>query len=146
MAEIVAEDQPFVRHELDAKEAATFFADDMYKAEIIERVVSGAATGEDTGEVADASSISYYANGDIHSDGTFRRHVYRSPCTKHRRLGAFKLQSVAGAYWRGDVTRPMLQRVYGTAWSSRKELKTHLQMLAEAAKRDHRRLVVDLDL
>lgn len=136
MAEIVAEDQPFVRHELDAKEAATFFADDMYKAEIIERVVSG----------ADASSISYYANGDVNSDGTFRDMCTGPHVPSTGRLGAFKLQSVAGAYWRGDVSRPMLQRVYGTAWSSRKELKTHLQMLAEAAKRDHRRLAIDLDL
>ena len=146
MAEIVVEDQPFVRHELDGKEAATFFADDMYKAEIIERVVSGAATGEDVGEVADASSVSYYANGDINSDGTFRDMCTGPHVPSTGRLGAFKLQSVAGAYWRGDVTRPMLQRVYGTAWSSRKELKTHLQMLAEATKRDHRRLAVDLDL
>ena len=146
MAEIVAEDQPFVRHELDAEEAATFFADDMYKAEIIERVVSGAAVGDDVGEVADASSVSYYANGDIHSDGTFRDMCTGPHVPSTGRLGAFKLQSVAGAYWRGDVSRPMLQRVYGTAWSSRKELKTHLQMLAEAAKRDHRRLAVDLDL
>ena len=146
MAEIVAEDQPFVRHELDAEEAATFFADDMYKAEIIERVVSGATAGEDVGEVADASSVSYYANGDINSDGTFRDMCTGPHVPSTGRLGAFKLQSVAGAYWRGDVSRPMLQRVYGTAWSSRKELKTHLQMLAEAAKRDHRRLAVDLDL
>jgi threonyl-tRNA synthetase len=62
------------------------------------------------------------------------------------RLGAFKLQSVAGAYWRGDLTRPMLQRIYGTAWADKKALKTHLQMLAEAEKRDHRRLAAELDL
>ena len=146
MAEIVAEDQPFVRHELDAEEAETFFAADMYKAEIIERVVSGEATGEDTGEVADTSVISYYANGDVNSDGTFRDMCTGPHVPSTGRLGAFKLQSVAGAYWRGDVTRPMLQRIYGTAWSSRKELKTHLQMLAEAAKRDHRRLATELDL
>ncbi|MDE0701757.1 MAG: threonine--tRNA ligase [Acidimicrobiaceae bacterium] len=146
MAEIVAEDQPFVRHELAAEEAEAFFADDLYKAEIIERVVSGSATGEDAGEVADASSISYYANGDINSAGTFRDMCTGPHVPSTGRLGAFKLQSVAGAYWRGDVSRPMLQRVYGTAWSSRKELKSHLQMLAEAAKRDHRRLAVDLDL
>ncbi|NDH96484.1 MAG: threonine--tRNA ligase, partial [Actinobacteria bacterium] len=54
--------------------------------------------------------------------------------------------SVAGAYWRGDVTRPMLQRIYGTAWADKKALKTHLQMLAEAEKRDHRRLAAELDL
>ena len=62
------------------------------------------------------------------------------------RLGHFKLLSVAGAYWRGDETRPMLQRIYGTAWATKKELKTHLQRLAEAEKRDHRRLAAELDL
>jgi len=146
MAEIVAADQPFVRHELPLPEAQEFFADHTYKTEIIERVVAGEASGEDVGEVADPSTISFYANGDINHSGTFfdmctGPHV---PSTRH--LGAFKLQSVAGAYWRGDVNRPMLQRIYGTAWSSRKELKTHLHMLAEAAKRDHRRLATELDL
>ena len=146
MTEIVAADQPFVRHELPAEQAREFFADDRYKAEIIDRVVSGSATGEDAGEVADASSISYYANGDVNAEGTFRDMCTGPHVPSTGRLGAFKLQSVAGAYWRGDVTRPMLQRVYGTAWSSRKELKKHLQMLAEAAKRDHRRLATELDL
>ena len=146
MAEIVAADQPFVRHELSVSQAREFFADDRYKAEIIDRVVSGSATGEDAGEVADASSISYYANGDVDAEGTFRDMCTGPHVPSTGRLGAFKLQSVAGAYWRGDVTRPMLQRVYGTAWPSRKELKRHLQMLAEAAKRDHRRLATELDL
>jgi threonyl-tRNA synthetase len=62
------------------------------------------------------------------------------------RLGHFALQKVAGAYWRGDERRPMLQRIYGTAWSSAKELKGHLHRLAEAEKRDHRRLAAELDL
>ncbi len=146
MWEIVAADQPFVRHELSAAEARIFFASDPYKAEIIERVLSGAATSDDTGEVADASSISYYANGDVDGDGAFRDMCTGPHVPSTGRLGAFKLQSVAGAYWRGDVTRPMLQRIYGTAWSSRKELKRHLQMLAEAAERDHRRLATELDL
>ncbi|MCQ3806877.1 MAG: threonine--tRNA ligase [Acidimicrobiaceae bacterium] len=146
MAEIVAADQPFVRHELSVSQAREFFADDRYKAEIIDRVVSGSATGEDAGEVADASSISYYANGDVDAAGTFRDMCTGPHVPSTGRLGAFKLQSVAGAYWRGDVTRPMLQRVYGTAWPSRKELKRHLQLLAEAAKRDHRRLATELDL
>ena len=146
MAEIVAADQPFVRHELAVAQAQEFFAEDRYKTEIIDRVVSGSATGEDAGEVADASTISYYANGDIDAEGTFRDMCTGPHVPSTGRLGAFKLQSVAGAYWRGDVTRPMLQRVYGTAWASRKDLKKHLQMLAEAAKRDHRRLATELDL
>ena len=141
MSEIVEADQAFVRHELPAAEAAAFFADEPYKAEIIERVTSGAASGEDTGEIGGGDSISYYSNGDGFRDMCTGPHV---PSTGT--LGHFKLQSVAGAYWRGDVTRPMLQRIYGTAWDSKKALKTHLQMLAEAEKRDHRRLAVELDL
>lgn len=146
MKAIIAEDQPFVRHELDPTSAKKFFANEPYKAEIIERVLAGEASGEDTGEVNDSEIISLYANGELSQEGTFYDmcsgpHV---PSTGH--LGAFKLQSVAGAYWRGDTSRPMLQRIYGTAWSSPKELKAHLQMLAEAVKRDHRRLATELDL
>ncbi|MBT5140702.1 MAG: threonine--tRNA ligase [Acidimicrobiaceae bacterium] len=142
MREIVAADQPFVRHELPAAEAAIFFADELYKAEIIERVTGGAAPGQDAGEVStDGNTISYYANGDGFRDMCTGPHV---PSTG--KLGHFKLQSVAGAYWRGDVSRPMLQRIYGTAWDSKKSLKAHLQMLEEAEKRDHRRLAQELDL
>ncbi|NCG23615.1 MAG: threonine--tRNA ligase [Actinobacteria bacterium] len=142
MQEIIAADQPFVRHELSAEEAATFFADELYKAEIIERVTGGTVPGQDTGEVGgDGDTISYYANGDGFRDMCTGPHV---PSTG--KLGHFKLQSVAGAYWRGDVSRPMLQRIYGTAWDSKKALKTHLQMLEEAEKRDHRRLAQELDL
>jgi threonyl-tRNA synthetase len=141
MREIVAADQAFVRHELDATEAARFFADDVFKQEIIERVRSGSSSGDDTGEVGGGDTISYYSNGDGFRDMCTGPHV---PSTG--RLEHFKLQSVAGAYWRGDVTRPMLQRIYGTAWSSRKELAGHLQMLIEAEKRDHRRLAQELDL
>lgn len=146
MQEIIAADQPFVRHELAISQAQEFFANDVYKTEIIERVVAGESSAADAGEVADATTISYYANGDINSNGTFRDMCTGPHVPSTGRLGAFKLQSVAGAYWRGDVSRPMLQRIYGTAWSSRKELKAHLQMLAEAAKRDHRRLATELDL
>ena len=66
------------------------------------------------------------------------------PSTK--RLGAFKLTKVAGAYWRGDEKRPMLQRIYGTAWESKAALDEHLHRLEEAEKRDHRKLGVELDL
>lgn len=141
MAEIVEADQAFVRHELSATDATAFFADEPYKAEIIERVISGVASGEDAGEIGGDDSISYYSNGDGFRDMCTGPHV---PSTG--KLAHFKLQSVAGAYWRGDVTRPMLQRIYGTAWDSKKALRTHLQMLAEAEKRDHRRLAAELDL
>ncbi|MDW3218900.1 MAG: threonine--tRNA ligase [Acidimicrobiales bacterium] len=145
MREIVEADQPFVRHELSLDEAVGFFAEEPFKAEIIERVRDGAVTGEDAGEVS-GDSISYYANGDITAPGTFRDMCTGPHVPSTARLAHFKLQSVAGAYWRGDVSRPMLQRIYGTAWDSKKALKTHLQMLAEAEKRDHRRLAQELDL
>ncbi len=62
------------------------------------------------------------------------------------RLGHFKLQKVAGAYWRGDEKGPMLQRIYGTAWESKAALEAHLHQLVEAEKRDHRKLAAELDL
>ena len=61
-------------------------------------------------------------------------------------LGYFQLMRVAGAYWRGDENRQMLQRIYGTAWATKKDLKLHLERLEEAAKRDHRKLATELDL
>ncbi|MDH3705864.1 MAG: threonine--tRNA ligase, partial [Acidimicrobiia bacterium] len=146
MAEIVAADQPFVRHELAVSDALTFFGDEPYKREIIERVTSGDADADDAGEIGGADSISYYANGDIHDPGTFRDMCTGPHVPSTGRLGHFKLQRVAGAYWRGDERGPQLQRVYGTAWPTKKELKAHLQRLIEAEKRDHRRLAAELDL
>jgi len=147
MREIVAADQPFVRHELSIAEAQAFFAEETYKAEIIERVAQGAAGQEDdAAEIAGTDAVSFYANGDIAAPGTFRDMCTGPHVPSTGRLAHFRLRSVAGAYWRGDTSRPMLQRVYGTAWASAKELKAHLQMLAEAEKRDHRRLARELDL
>ncbi|HBL08882.1 MAG TPA: threonine--tRNA ligase, partial [Acidimicrobiaceae bacterium] len=88
-----------------------------------------------------AGVISCYRNGDGFIDLCMGPHV---PSTG--RLGHFALQTVAGAYWRGDEGQPMLQRIYGTAWASRKELAGHLHRLVEAEKRDHRRLAAELDL
>jgi threonyl-tRNA synthetase len=107
MRELVEADQPFVRHELSADEAATFFADEPFKAEIIERVRSGSVSREDAGEIG-GDTISYYANGDIDERGTFRDMCTGPHVPSTGRLGHFALQSVAGAYWRGDVSRPML--------------------------------------
>ncbi len=146
MREIVAADQPFVRHELAIDEALDFFAASPFKVEIIERVSGARAGADDAAEIGEADSISYYANGDMAVPGTFRDMCTGPHVPSTGRLGHFKLQSVAGAYWRGDVSRPMLQRVYGTAWASKKELKAHLHRLEEAEKRDHRRLAHELDL
>jgi threonyl-tRNA synthetase len=145
MREIVDADQPFVRSEMSLDEAKELFADQPYKVEIIERVESAGASGtvdsEDAGEVGDGSVISAYRNTDEFVDMCVGPHV---PSTG--RLGFFKLQKVAGAYWRGNERGPMLQRIYGTAWESKKALAAHLHQLEEAAKRDHRKLGAELDL
>ena len=133
MRDIVAEDQPFVRQDLSAEEGLAVFADQPYKREIIERV--------DASEVAGDGTVSTYRNTEGFVDLCRGPHV---PSTG--RLGAFTLMKVAGAYWRGDEKGPMLQRIYGTAWESQKALDEHLHRLAEAEKRDHRRLGVELDL
>jgi threonyl-tRNA synthetase len=132
MAEIVQLDQPFVREELSGAEALERFADQPYKREIIVSL--------DAAEGATGETVSVYRNNGW-SDLCLGPHV---PSTG--RLGAFKLTKVAGAYWRGDETRPMLQRIYGTAWATQVDLDAYLTRLEEAEKRDHRRLGRDLDL
>lgn len=132
MAEIAAADQPFVREELGRAEALKRFGDQPFKREIIESL--------DETEGALGDRVSVYRNGEW-ADLCLGPHV---PSTG--RLGAYKLMKLAGAYWRGDETRPMLQRIYGTAWATSKELRTYLHRLEEAERRDHRRLGRELDL
>jgi threonyl-tRNA synthetase len=141
MREIVAADQPFERSELSAEEALALFADQPYKCEIIERAAGAKIDSTDAGEVAAGGTVSVYRNSPEFVDLCLGPHV---PTTG--RLGSFSLRRVAGAYWRGDEKRPMLQRIYGTAWESDAALKEYLHRLEEAEKRDHRRLAVELDL
>jgi len=132
MREIVAEDQAFVREELSVDEGLARFCDQPFKVEIIQ--------GVDAAEGAEGAVVSTYSN-----DGWVD--LCRGPhVASTARLGAFKLMRVAGAYWRGDENRPMLQRIYGTAWESPKMLAEHLHRLEEAERRDHRRLGPELDL
>ncbi|MEM7322886.1 MAG: threonine--tRNA ligase [Actinomycetota bacterium] len=143
MREIVAENQPFQRSEVTADEALSLMDGHKYKQDIIERA---AGLGDDSGDSdaageADGEVLSFYRNTDGFIDLCRGPHV---PGTG--RLGHFKLMSVAGAYWRGDEKNQMLQRIYGTAWADKKQLKAHLHRLEEAAKRDHRRLANELDL
>jgi len=113
------------------------FADQPYKLDIIEKV--------DATEVGDGTVISLYRNP--RADGSEFVDLCRGPhVPSTRRLGAFKLMRVAGAYWRGDEKGPQLQRIYGTAWESAAALDAHLHRLAEAERRDHRRLGQELDL
>ncbi|MBO8126849.1 MAG: threonine--tRNA ligase [Firmicutes bacterium] len=128
MKKIVQEDLPFERQELSREEAIKFFTEqgEEYKRELIEDL-------ED-------ETVSIYRQGEF-VDLCRGPHV---PSTKA--LKAFKLQNVAGAYWRGDSRRPMLQRIYGLAFARKDELDEHLRLLEEAAKRDHRKLGKELDL
>src|SRR5689334_20597771 len=140
MREIVKADEPFVREELDREHAIATFADQPYKIEIIERV-----DPEDSSEIGEGNVISVYRNP--RGDGSEFVDLCRGPhVPSTKKLGAFKLTKVAGAYWRGDEKRPMLQRIYGTAWESKAALEEHLHRLEEAEKRDHRKLGVELDL
>lgn len=141
MRDIVKADQTFVRSVVSADEALALFADQPYKCEIINRVRTGGADGSDAGEVGSADEVSVYRNSDQFVDLCLGPHV---PSTS--RLGHFKLQKVSSAYWRGNEKGPVLQRIYGTAWESKAALDEHLHRLAEAEKRDHRRLAVELDL
>jgi threonyl-tRNA synthetase len=143
MREIIAEDQPFLRHEHSIDEGLSLFADQPFKREIIEAVAEG-ADEVDAGPTADdgaGPTVSTYWNAPTFTDLCRGPHV---PSTS--RLGHFKLMRVAGAYWRGDEKRPQLQRIYGTAWESKEALADHLHRLEEAERRDHRKLGAELDL
>ena len=135
MREIIKEKQPFIRDEIPSEQARVVFKDHKYKLEIID----GAA--EDPTSVTESGTVRTYENPPRFIDLCRGPHV---PDTG--RLGHFKLMRIAGAYWRGDEKNPMLQRIYGTAWHSKQALEEHLTMLEEAAKRDHRKLGVELDL
>jgi threonyl-tRNA synthetase len=135
MREIIKEKQPFIRDEIPSEQARVVFKDHKYKLEIID----GAA--EDPTSVTESGTVRTYENPPRFIDLCRGPHV---PDTG--KLGHFKLMRVAGAYWRGDEKNPMLQRIYGTAWHSKQALEDHLHMLEEAAKRDHRKLGVELDL
>ena len=127
MAEIVKADEPFVRKEMTKAEALAKLEGDKYKTDNIRH--------------ADSDVISFYSHADGFEDLCRGPHV---PSTA--KVGSFKIMSVAGAYWHGDPTQKMLQRVYGTAWPTKKELDDHLHRLEEAKKRDHRVLGKQLDL
>ena len=132
MAEHVKADEPFERRELPARDAIDHFRAEGqdYKVELIEDLI------RDEG----AETVSLYRNGPFED-------LCRGPHGPSTgRIGAFKLTSLAGAYWRGDETRQMLTRVYGTAFLDRKDLEEHLERLEQARQRDHRKLGPQLDL
>ena len=130
MAEIIDTDQPFQREVWERDKAVDTFKKmgEHYKAELIEAIPEG-------------EDIGIYRQGDWFD-------LCRGPhLPSTGKIGkAFKLMKLAGAYWRGDSNNEMLQRIYGTAWATPKQLKAHLHMLEEADKRDHRRLGREMDL
>jgi threonyl-tRNA synthetase len=141
MREIIKAAQPVVRSEMSSADALKLFADQPYKREIIERVTTGVADGSDASEVQDGDIVSVYRNTETFVDLCRGPHVSTTSA-----LGHFALMKVAGAYWRGNEKGPMLQRIYGTAWESKSALEEHITRLAEAEKRDHRKLAVEMDL
>jgi threonyl-tRNA synthetase len=139
--QIIAGNHPFTRREVSAAEAKTIFSDQPYKVELIEGLEHG-NLDEDGNASSGPVVISTYTN-DTFTDLCRGPHVER---TGQLRPDAVKLMHVSGAYWRGDEKRPMLQRIYGTAWSNEKELDGYLWRLEEAKKRDHGKLGKELDL
>ncbi len=126
MRTIIAEDKRFVRRDLAREDARALFAGQPYKLELLD-------------ELPD-EEVSVYTLG-VFTD------LCRGPhLDSAAQIGAFQLIRTAGAYWRGDESRPMLQRIYGVAFDSEAALQEHLEKLAEAAKRDHRKLGKELDL
>ena len=141
MRQIIGGQHPFVYREVSADEARQLFADQPYKLELIDGLDEG-GIDEYGNEVQEKTVISTYKH-DTFED------LCRGPHVEHTGkiiADGFQLLSVAGAYWRGDENNPMLQRIYGTAWRNRKELKKHLEQLEEAKKRDHRKLGRELEI
>jgi len=144
MARIVKEAAPFVREEVSLDAAVDVMRSDGqdYKVELLRDIAAaGPAEGAQAKTAAGGNlQVSLYRTADFVD-------LCRGPHIPHAgKIPAFKLLTVAGSYWRGDSTRPMLQRIYGTAFFSKKALEAHLARLEEAKKRDHRRIGKDLDL
>ena len=129
MKKVIKENKRFERVEMSRDEAITYFKehDEKYKLEIIEGIPEG-------------ETITFYKHGDF-TDLCKGPHVDYT-----KRIKAFKLLHVAGAYWRGDENNTMLQRIYGTAFQTKEELATHIEQLEEAKKRDHRKLGKELEI
>jgi threonyl-tRNA synthetase len=137
MAASVAADHPFVRRDLSPEEGRAFFAErnQPFKVEILDDL---AAKSKADGSPMPPTSV--------YEHGSFVDLCKGPHVASTGRIGPFKLLAVAGAYWRGDEKRPMLQRIYGTVWQNQDDLDAYLWRRAEAKKRDHRRLGVALDL
>ncbi len=158
MQVLAKERQRFVREVVAREDALEEFADQPYKVQIIELVDDGTIVsavdvgGDDASglQAPDGPTFTVYRNVRVGADGTDEvawSDLCRGPHVPSvDRIPAFTLLRSAGAYWRGREDQPMLQRIYGTAWESRKALQAHLDMVEEAKKRDHRKLGRELEL
>ncbi|MCZ4066698.1 threonine--tRNA ligase [Microbacterium sp. H37-C3] len=150
MERIVRENQRFVRRVVTADEARAELADEPFKLELVD-LAGGPGSGADAAEGASAEigagELTIYDN--VTRDGeTAWKDLCRGPHVPGTRMvgNGWDLTRVAAAYWRGSEKNPQLQRIYGTAWPSKDELRAYQERLAEAARRDHRKLGVELDL
>jgi len=126
MKKIIKAKLPFVRKEVSKKEALEFYKDEPYKIELISELVDG--------------TISFYSQGDFTD-------LCKGPHVPHTGfIEAVKLTKVSGAYWRADQKNAQLQRIYGTAFFSKKELNAYIELLSESKKRNHRKIGVSMDL
>ncbi|MEI7944934.1 MAG: threonine--tRNA ligase [Actinomycetes bacterium] len=143
MEKIIRAAQRFARRVVSETDALTELASEPYKCELVG--IKGPGDGDESTEVG-GSELTIYDNVD--KDGTrFWGDLCRGPhLPSTRYIPAFKLMRTAAAYWRGSEKNPMLQRVYGTAWATKEDLQGHLDQIAEAEKRDHRKLGSELDL
>ncbi|MFJ7167069.1 threonine--tRNA ligase [Streptomyces globosus] len=146
MQEIQKRGQKFSRRVVTDEAAREELADEPYKLELIG--IKGSASADDGANVeVGGGELTIYDNLDAKTGELCWKDLCRGPhLPTTRSIPAFKLMRNAAAYWRGSEKNPMLQRIYGTAWPSKDELKAHLDFLAEAEKRDHRRLGTELDL
>ena len=141
MRQIIGGKHEFDYREVSAAEARQLFADQPYKLELIDGLDQGEI--DEYGNEADEKPVISTFKHDTFED------LCRGPHVEHTGkivADAFRLLSVAGAYWRGDEKNAMLQRIYGTAWRNRKELRKHLDQLEEAKKRDHRKVGRELEI
>lgn len=146
MQEIQKRGQRFARRVVTDEAAREELADEPYKLELIG--IKGSASTDDGASVeVGGGELTIYDNLDAKTGDLCWKDLCRGPhLPTTRNIPAFKLMRNAAAYWRGSEKNPMLQRIYGTAWPSKDELKAHLDFLAEAEKRDHRKLGNELDL
>ena len=145
MGQIVREKQKFVRRPISDDDARVELADEPFKLELID--IKGNASDDDGSSVeVGAGELTIYDN--VRRDGSVAwKDLCRGPHVPHTGyIQAVALTKVSAAYWRGDQRNPTLQRVYGTAWATRDDLKAYQTRMAEAAKRDHRKLGAELDL